>query len=203
MPEVAISEEIIQKCKNAEDSKKDCASARQIGDRAMVAAVVLFTMDTAALSQKTFYGNLNKHLRTRAPAFLQAGHGYFFLMMTALSRLPPVSGTVYRGIDREKAKDALAKMPVGQSIHWSGFTSTSPEKAEAEAFAAGGGILFRIQLLDRKAKARDISELSVFPYEKEVLLLPNFKAVVVSHGKESGITIVDTIEQLEDVQVDY
>merc|ERR1711904_269053 len=100
-------------------------------------------------------------------------------------------------------KDSLEKMQVGRSMHFSAFSCSSPIKKNAEAFARGGGILICIRLLDSNAKARDINKLSVFPAEKEVLLLPNFKAVVVNRREEGSFTVVDMVEQMEDVQVDY
>jgi hypothetical protein len=59
------------------------------------------------------------------------------------------------------------KQAVGQKIIWSSFTSTSKDRREAEKF---GNALFIISISGVWQWLSDISSLSRYPHEQEILL---------------------------------
>jgi len=104
-------------------------------------------------------------------------HSLFFLVK-GLQALPAEGLKVYyRGIPSSEFATIEEKYTSGMTIHWSGFTSASVDWDVALRFATKegpGGVVFKINALT----ARVIGELSALPREREVILLPNFKAVV-------------------------
>jgi len=86
------------------------------------------------------------------------------------------TGTVYR---RSKLSEkAIAFYESGKSFIWSAFTSTTVEFNEEDQF---GDILFEINIPeDRKQFALYLENISSFPLEREVLLLPNVGYTVKS-----------------------
>ncbi|MFF4160037.1 hypothetical protein [Streptomyces sp. NPDC001678] len=90
------------------------------------------------------------------------------MLVDALDRLPPVKGVVYR---------AGWELLPRERVTFSGFTSTSRSREEAEKFlplqhppAWGRRVLYCLELTGRHG--RDIAYFSREPAEKEVLLLP-------------------------------
>lgn len=85
-------------------------------------------------------------------------------------------GIVYRCVKLDSDTIETYKQAIGQWKSWPAFTTTMKNKMTAEAF---GNVLFVIELTPstRYGKAVDISQLSTFPAEDEVLLLPgsNFR----------------------------
>lgn len=168
-----------------------------------VFAVVVYTFDLCLIKVKelaarenNFYYILNEKLRKRSGDFLHVAHGYLYYLMTALDRLLPMTGVVFRGIDKEKAAAAMEKFKAGMRFHFSAFSSTSPNYSVAAAFASGGGLILRTKLLDENSMSKDIHELSAFgSTEAEVILLPNFKCFVTG-TQENGIDIIDLMEEL-------
>merc|ERR1712107_80032 len=138
-----------------------------MGNMSMVFAIVLYTFDLCLVTptssrESNFYFILNMKLRERSGIFLQAAHGYLYFLMTGLNRLPCATGTVLRGIDKEKAAAARENFKRGMSFHFSGFSSTAPNWFVAADFAKDGGLILRITLLDTSSMSRDIHELSAF-----------------------------------------
>merc|ERR1719221_666780 len=171
----------------------------------------MFTMDGSMVDpsvqrEQNFYFILNEQLRTREPAFQKAAHGYLYLFMTGLHRLPPVTGRVFRGIDARKTPRVLEKARPGRTLHWSGFSSSTPNESTAINFANSdgpGGCVLEITLLEEDSQARDINEFSPFP-EGEVLLMPNFPTYVVSRTVKHGLTWVTIHERAaEEPVVDF
>jgi hypothetical protein len=84
--------------------------------------------------------------------------------------------TVYRGCTLTDAMIADYKNSIGTKIKWSSVTSTSRSRQLAEQF---GNTLFVIQILDKSYNPfRDISSLSYYPNEEEVLLKYGFPVKV-------------------------
>lgn len=80
---------------------------------------------------------------------------------------------VYRGATLSEEMIGQYLEAVGKQIVWRGFTSTSKNRAVAEMFS--GNALFIIRIKDESfGRRRDISSLSVYPDEEEVLLTANF-----------------------------
>ncbi|CAG9313940.1 unnamed protein product [Blepharisma stoltei] len=93
-------------------------------------------------------------------------------------KLPP-GRVLYRGANIPE--EDLKSYQVGKTGFWSAFTSTSKERAVARSPAFGGNVLFRIQLSKKNAHPHMcIEDWSVYPDEKEVLLLPYFPLVIKS-----------------------
>jgi hypothetical protein len=171
------------------------AEAKLIGDAGMVFAIILYSFDCTftdpdAQREENFYYQLNARLRKRDPKFLSAAHGFLFYLMTGLFRLRPYRGTLYRGIDVDKAGSVRKKFQVGMRLSWAGFNSATPDLDIAKSFAGEDGVILRIKTLEADSNSRDIRNLSAIPGESEVLLLPNIELFVanVSAG------IIDLIE---------
>jgi hypothetical protein len=64
------------------------------------------------------------------------------------------------------------KQAINRFIVWPAFTSTSKDRGVAENF---GNTLFIIRLLERQPQSvSDISSLSIYPNEQEVLLVDGY-----------------------------
>jgi hypothetical protein len=91
---------------------------------------------------------------------------FLFYLMKGLELLPPVSGTVYRGIPGAHLAIVRSKYLLGGDVHWSAFNSTTTNIDKAKRFAQGpvcyygialelqltlllqGGVIFRIKILN-------------------------------------------------------
>ena len=80
---------------------------------------------------------------------------------------------VYRGMSRKKVDVAFYEQAKrdGEQVQWNAFTSTSRSREVALRFAEAG-VLFVITRDPTHAAAADVSSVSQFPAEQEVLLLP-------------------------------
>jgi hypothetical protein len=212
LTEVKYLDRLLEETKRVTHTKTDSEMALRIGNMSMVFAIVLYTMDLcmvlipSELQERTmnFYHAFNGKLRSRSVSFLKVAHGYLYLLMTGLNRLPAATGYVYRGIDREKARTARGKFKRGKRLHWSALSSTTPDLFVAATFACGGGLAFRIHLLDEGSRSRNICGLSAVAGEREVLLLPNFKMMCTGVTEEDGLEIIDLMEEAdEEITVDY
>jgi len=210
MPEATHLEASVQESSKITRSKLENPCVKAILDEfaitaAMLFAIVLYTFDlslivTGSVREECFFYVLNEKLRKREGTFLKNCHGYLYYLMTGLCKLPPYSKSecLYRYIDAKGAARARAEYRQGRSIHWSGFSSASTEPQKS--FGAGGGLLIRIWLAEN-SRSRDLALLSAFPNEKEVLLLPNFKAMVSKKAHEDaslGAEVIDLIEAAEE-----
>eukprot|EP01124_Arcella_intermedia_P012403 TRINITY_DN18751_c0_g1_i1.p1 TRINITY_DN18751_c0_g1~~TRINITY_DN18751_c0_g1_i1.p1 ORF type:complete len:666 (+),score=140.14 TRINITY_DN18751_c0_g1_i1:23-2020(+) len=137
-------------------------------------------------SSKPLYSQLNQHLADRnVENHLKPFLYYFF---SGLQKLPDYKGTVYRGV-----KDVLfSKHPneiykVGKGVVWVTVTSTSQNPEVPQSFLKkGDGTLCRIEVIEGK----DISQLSFYKKEKEVLLLPNSYFEVSEFLKEDLVQLI-------------
>jgi hypothetical protein len=157
-----------------------------------VAAIIMYTFDVRNVRPEeglqrsdTFFDKLNISMRARS---CEAGFlGFLYYLMNGLEELPSynASGTLWRGIrlSAEKRAKLAEEYSVGRTVTWSGFTSASVDETVSMGFAGSdeGGVLIKIGILQGgKSRSRDISMISAFSNEKEVLLLPNIKLVVTS-----------------------
>jgi hypothetical protein len=70
-----------------------------------------------------------------------------------------------------EGRDALSQhYSQGRPVHWSGFSSASPNRKVALNFAGAGGVLLRLVLLHKGSRSRDIHRLSAISSENEVIL---------------------------------
>ena len=119
--------------------------------------------------------------------------GILYLVMTALRKLPRVTGiTLYRGVRNEVKMDG-DHYHEGNTITWPALSSTSPHMKTVKTFTAKGsktgkatGTLFIIE----NGWGYDIQPYSLFPEEAEILLEPERQFKVISIDKNSGIITI-------------
>jgi hypothetical protein len=109
----------------------------------------------------------------------------------ALEKLPPHSGSVFRGTNLPP--DVLARYQPGAVVTESAFFSTTMDLNVAQSPAFAGNVEFRI--LSRTG--RDISSLSMYPSEQEVLFQSDATFFVVDRRSDplTGLTIIEMIER--------
>jgi len=126
------------------------------------------------------------------------GSGVYFYTekLTSAIRLlwAPDIDRIYRGVsasidvDVDFYRDAQR---TATQVQWTAFSSTSLSRDVALTFAGPGGVLFTINRDSQHAAAADISRVSQFPNEQEVLLLPMARFNVLSiHIKDVYTEIV-------------
>ena len=135
-------------------------------DEAM--AIHVYTQDC------NVHKKLNELLRRRSRGQLKPFLPYLKLLLTALHKLTPLAGTVFRGVHA----DLAAMYPKGREIVWWGFSSTtvSLEVLQNPEFLGREGkrTLFSIET----KQALDVERYSAIGGEQERLLLPGTCLVV-------------------------
>ena len=119
-------------------------------------------VDKETVSQSAL-GTADEHLGSEGA--LHAGAA-----LRGLQKLPPWTGTTYRGMSYPEHLFTRDVKP-GRKIRWDSFTSTTLKEAKARGFGGRGQYptLFTIEVVN----GRDLRRLSVFHHlEEEVLLLP-------------------------------
>ena len=132
---------------------------------------------------------INRSLVEMNCAWLQMATGILYLVMTALRKLPRVTGmTLYRGVRNEVKMDG-DHYHEGNTITWPALSSTSPHMKTVKTFTAKGsktgkatGTLFTIE----NGWGYDIQPYSLFPEEAEILLEPERQFKVISIDKIVG-----------------
>jgi hypothetical protein len=156
-----------------------------------ILAIGLYTFDIGLNGNQSdnLYFQLNKKLKDRNPQELSHYRGYLYYLQKALSKLPDISTTVYRGIPH---LDIFQKNYTKfRQIHWSSFSSTTPTLSKAKEFAGREGCVLCINIFNGKA----IPAYSVFPTEDEVLLSPNMSFVVTNPMYEKeGQHYIDLVQ---------
>ena len=138
---------------------------------------------------------LNNVLRERNSEKMIKLKPYLFYLMSGLTKLEPVKGTVYRGIPSSSLAIIKEKYSLGLGIHWSGFTSTTTSLITAQRFAKENGVIFRIKVIT----GRSVINYSSFQNENEILLSPNWRAFVSGdcHLENDGYYYVDLVERVD------
>lgn len=171
------------------------------------AAVAMYTYD---LGPKAFESNphriINKSIAGRNYADLQRASGLLYLVMSALRKLPRVTGiTLYRGVKGDVNLDE-DHYHEGNVITWPAISSTSPVADEVkEALTVGSesgeavGTLFVIE----DAWGYNIQPYSLFPNEAEILIEPERQFKVISVARDDltviKLQMLDTPLSLPDV----
>jgi hypothetical protein len=118
-------------------------------------------------------------------------------LIKGLNKLPNYTGTVYRGIKNLKLTNDM-KYQKDKNIVWVAFTSTTTSfNVMKEQFVPECGT--RIILYVEEGK--DISNFSNFPYESEILLLPNTQFRVIDPTISSDFENVVSIDKPEIVYI--
>jgi hypothetical protein len=132
------------------------------------------------------YRVLNAALRDGDHSKLDTMGPLCFLIRNYSHTCKPFVGTVYRGVDLSLTTIATYKQAEGMWRTWPSFTSTSKDKKMAEI---RGNTLFIITIANVQfsstVRAYDISEISQFPSEEEVLLPAGISFQVISVNQTS------------------
>jgi hypothetical protein len=109
----------------------------------------------------------------------------------ALEKMPPHDGPVFRGT--HLPDDELARYQAGVVVTERAFVSSSMDPAVARFAAFAGNVEFKI--LSRTG--RDISSVSLFPSEREVLFPTGVQFYVLDRKSDpdTGRTIIEMIER--------
>ncbi|GAB4621091.1 hypothetical protein MOKP122_39850 [Mycobacterium avium subsp. hominissuis] len=112
-------------------------------------------------------------------------------LQKALEKLPVYEGAVVRGTNLPA--DVLEQYRPGEVITEAAFTSTSTDHTVAQSSAFAGNTEFRIW----STTGRDVSSVSMYPDEKEILFPAGSKFYVVSKtvDPQTGRTIIEMIER--------
>ena len=136
------------------------------------------------------YQKLNDALRSKDTAKLKAVDPYIKVAESGLSQLPSFEGVVYRGVDLNDLPEVLSKYKVGQTITEDAFTSSSLTKRAS---------FKRDTLMIIESKTgKDVSVLSDYPKQKEILFKSNTKFEVerISVDESTGKRIIRLKEVL-------
>jgi len=135
--------------------------------------IIYYTVDAQHIKinetrEKSVYKELNSALSGRDTPRLEKWKPYLYYLMRGLKKLPSETGTVYRGWDLQLTHKT-ERYHVGNSVIWPAFTSTSTSVSLLSSFANIRGTWASMDIVEGK----DISKLSIYPQESELLLLPN------------------------------
>ena len=201
------AEMVCSACENAASIKADEGELFEDFTEEDAAAIAMYTYDFGLKDYESNpYRITNKSLAGRNYADLQKARGLLYLIMTALRKLPRVTGkTLYRGV-RGKVKLDEDHYIKGNVITWPALSSTSPDMETTKTFLPKGpnsgnptGTLFIIE----NGWGYDIQPYSLFPGETEILLEPErqFKVTSVIKGDLTIINLqmLDTPLTLPDI----
>ena len=147
--------------------------------------------DRSALAHYTGFGyqDLNEALRSNALDASQ--HARVAALNAALEKLPAYQGPVIRGTNL--SPEVLEEYRPGEIIQEDAFLSTTTDTAVARSAAFAGNVEFTIL----SSTGRDISSVSMFPDEQEVLFRSGTLFYVVSKELDplTGRTVIRMIER--------
>ncbi|CAF1577965.1 unnamed protein product [Didymodactylos carnosus] len=120
-------------------------------------------------------------------------YGYLKLFLTALHKLPPYRGTVWRGVPHDLSTKYCKN---GEQIWWAFSSCTSSlDILRSPNFLGDTGVrtLFNIEVFN----GRLISEFSEYSAKDEILLLPGTYVRVVSEMRQSDGLHIIHLKQIE------
>jgi hypothetical protein len=108
-------------------------------------------------------------------------------VVAGLSALPPLNGITWRGEHWEisRRRELEKRLVVGGIYNPRRFFSTSSNKSIAEKFARNGNPDIRVIFRIRGKTGRDISSVSTYPEEEEVLFAPGAAFRITSVKRRS------------------
>jgi len=155
------------------------------------AALYLYTMEGG---DDSFYRVLNRALRSEDRPALKPWFPYLKLFDTAVSKLPTVRGSIWRGVPGDIGKD----FKKNQELTWWSVTSCSLSVDIIKDFLASEttSTLFMIEAVHGK----DISGYTNYSIEDEVLLCPGIQLRVAANplNHAGGLYLVHLIEIYDD-----
>jgi hypothetical protein len=154
------------------------------------ASIMLYTLDWFP-AENSLYLVLNKTLRLEERNQLKPWFSYLRLFLSALSQLPPINDTIYRGINQ----DLSVNYSLGSNSIWWGVTSCTDtiNVLESANLCGTSGVrtIFSIKCLD----GRSIKNHSYYHVENEVILMPGRYLRVHSNYKANdGLHIIQLVE---------
>jgi uracil DNA glycosylase len=155
-----------------------------------IAALHLYTLQSA------LYRQLNASLRHPDRAHARPYFAYLRLFLSALQKLEPLKGSLWRGV----ALDLKAQYPLGRTVTWWGVSSCTPNLQVARNFLGSEGrrTLFEVSV----HRAVSIKKYSAFHGEDEYVLAPGTRLRVAEVQPEpDGLTRVRLEELPEAHQV--
>ncbi|CAF3879624.1 unnamed protein product [Rotaria sp. Silwood1] len=163
------------------------------------ASIALYTMEWEPYTDSLYY-ILNNTLRSEDRKSLKPWFLYLKLICTALSRLPSIEVTVYRGV-KHIIESEHEKYKVGKRLVWWGFSSCSTNRtvSEDELFLGQTGprTFFIIDCMTGK----DIGKHSYFKKEQEILLLPATHVEVINYEQEENNLHIIHLQEIESSHV--
>jgi hypothetical protein len=147
--------------------------------------------DRSALTHYTGLGYEDLNEALRSDALDASQHARVAALNAALEKLPPYQGPVIRGTNL--SPEVLEEYRPGEIIREDAFLSTTTDTAVARSEAFAGNVEFTIL----SSTGRDISSVSMFPEEQEVLFRSGTFFYVVSKELDplTGRTVVRMIER--------
>jgi len=146
-----------------------------------IAALGFYTWDIrfsfGGQQDGNFFYILNRMLCERNFQKMSEWRGYLYYLQMALSKIPDTACTVYRGISAAGVDVIRSEYVVGRPVHWSSYSSTTPNLHTAKSFANENGkkgVILQIEVINGK----EIQNYSAIPGEREILLSPNMKFFV-------------------------
>jgi uracil DNA glycosylase len=149
-------------------------------DEHEIATLFLYT------TESVLYKQLNAVLRDPNRAKTSPWRGYLRLFLSAMAKLAPYEGRVYRGV----AKDLRHEYARGRTITWWGVSSCTSNPAVARGFLSRGqGRRMMFEITPRSAVS--IKAFSAFTGEDEYVLAPGTRLSVTDVAHEAdGLTLV-------------
>ena len=146
--------------------------------------------DQLALADYTGSGYEDLNSALRSDALDASQHARVAALNNALEKLPAHDGPVVRGSNLPP--DVLARYQPGEVITEKAFLSTTTDPAVAHSPAFAGNVEFRIL----SSTGRDISSVSLFPEEQEILFRAGTKFYVVNKTFDplTGRTVIEMLE---------
>ncbi|CAF2949748.1 unnamed protein product [Rotaria sp. Silwood2] len=155
-------------------------------------AIILYSMEWVP-QDKCLYFVLNETLRDEKRHKLKPWFLFLKLFLTALSFLPPIYRTVYRGIKRDMRSDYRE----GQTVMWWGFSSCTLTMGvlNNDQFlgSTGARTLFAIECLS----GRDIREHADFKNEDEILMPAGRQLQVVSCLEQGKDLVIIQLKEIK------
>lgn len=147
--------------------------------------------DLAALAHYTGPGYQDLNFALREGALDASQQARVDALHQALEKLPTYEGAVVRGTNLPA--DVLDQYRPGEIITESAFTSTSVDHTVAQSPTFAGNTEFRIW----STTGRDVSSVSMFPGEQEILFPAGSKFYVINKtvDPQTGRTIIEMIER--------
>jgi hypothetical protein len=123
---------------------------------------------------------MNSSLRSLERHSVRPWRDYFWLLLHALQKLPAAESRVVHRAMTSSLHSLGENYCRGEEFQWSAFSSTTTHVEVLQTFLGQSGERTIFQLELSVPIARDISEFSLYPNEKELLLPPNVLFEVVS-----------------------